>query len=139
MNQLLYSTKKLKQLTSKHPRHMIVHENKIPYVEHLSRGKNLMKTSDEENFNGKTFDGKISIEHQLVLWLNQQECILVGCVPSAAVAAGGDVSAQGGVCPWGLSARGVSSQGFSAWGVSGLGDVCPGGLYQTPHPCEQND
>ena len=67
-----------------------------------------MKTSDEENFNGKTFDGKISIEHQLVLWLNQQECILVGCVPSAAVAAGGGCVYPGGCLPMGV--------------------VCPGGV-----------
>ena len=109
LNQLLYSTTKLKQLTSKHPRHNIVHQNKIRHVEHLSRGKNLMKTSDEENFNGKTFDGKISI--QLVLWLNQQECILVGCVPFSAVAAGGrGMCLPGGCLTWGCLPRRVSAR-----------------------------
>ena len=42
----------------------------------------------------------------------QQECIPVGCVPSAAVAVGGGL-------PRGLSAWGVSAQRVgSAWGVS---------------------
>ena len=66
----------------------------------------------------------------------QQECIPVGCVPSAAVAvcSGGGVSAQGDVFPGGcLPRRGVSAQ------EGGLpsGGVCPGGaVCQTPR--EQN-
>ena len=78
----------------------------------------------------------------------KQECIPVGCVPSAAVAVcwGGGVSAQwgvcleGGVCPGGCLPRGVSVRGcmpraggVSTWGVSAQvgcllwGEVCPGG------------
>ena len=44
---------------------------------------------------------------------SKQECIPVGCVPSAAVAVGGSVC-LGGVC-----------RGVSAWGVSARGGVCP--------------
>ena len=74
-----------------------------------------------------------------------QECIPVGCVPSAAVAVSwregclpgggvvcpGGVSAQG-VCPgWGCLAGVVSAWegGMSAWGVSA----------RHPLPCGQND
>ena len=46
----------------------------------------------------------------------KQECIPVGCVPSAAV------SVSGGVCPEWVSALGVSAPGGClVWGVSGLG------------------
>ena len=49
----------------------------------------------------------------------QQECIPVGCAPSAAVAVSrGGVSSQGGVCSWG---------GVCSGGVSALGGVCSGG------------
>ena len=74
---------------------------------------------------------------------HQQECIPVGCVPSAAVAAWG-----GGGLPKGwVSARGV---GVSAWGFWGClpGGVCLGGAYPggclprggctPPPPCGQN-
>ena len=59
----------------------------------------------------------------------KQECIPVGCVPSAAVAVcrrclRGEVSA-GGVCPEGVSAqRGCLPRG----GVCPAGGVCPGGV-----------
>ena len=39
--------------------------------------------------------------------MKQQECIPVGCVPSAALAILGGVSAQGGVCPRGCMPGGV--------------------------------
>ena len=75
-------------------------------------------------------------------WLNvaclyvQQECIPVGCVPSAAVAVcwGRGVSAWGGgVCLVGCLPRGVS-----AWrGVSG-GGVCPEGVSGRHPYCGQN-
>ena len=65
--------------------------------------------------------------------ISKQECIPVGCVPSAAVASvgGGGVwpegdvwPGEGGVC----LPRGASDQGgMSAQGVSAQGDVCPGG------------
>ena len=44
------------------------------------------------------------------LKINKQECIPVGCIPSAAVAISGEgegVSARRGVYPWGVSAGGV--------------------------------
>ena len=64
--------------------------------------------------------------------INKQECIPVGCIPSAAVVilegGGGDVclgkclprgmSAQGGVCPGGVSAGGCPSRGVFIGGVS---------------------
>ena len=69
----------------------------------------------------------------------KQECIPVGCVPSAAVAVcwggvclGGGVcpgvSAQGGVCPGGCLHRGVSAQG-----------VCIPACTGPDTPCGQND
>ena len=79
----------------------------------------------------------------------KQECIPVGCVPSAAVAISWEgvyvwgclpwrVSAWGeGVSVWGCLPRGVSAQGE----VSAQEGVCLGGCLSrgcTP-PCEQND
>ena len=59
----------------------------------------------------------------------EQECITVGCVPSAAVAVGG-MSALGGVCLWGCPPRECVCLGVSAWGVSARGEVVyPGGVY----------
>ena len=97
----------------------------------------------------------------------QQECIPVGCVQSAAVAADREVSARrGGGCltrvclprgclswgclPWGVCASGVSAWGLSAQeGVSqgvSTGGCLPGRgstqgiVWKTPPlPCEQND
>ena len=46
---------------------------------------------------------------QYIKELRKQECILVGCVPSAVVAV------------WGGSSRGVSARGMSAWGLSARG------------------
>ena len=61
--------------------------------------------------------------------LLQQQCIPVGCVPSAAVAV---CWGEGGVCPGGVCLGQVVS---SRVGVG----VCPGGcVCQTP-PHEQND
>ena len=64
----------------------------------------------------------------------KQECIPVGYVPSTAVAVsgGGEVSAQGDVCPGVVSTQGgvcpgVSVQaGFCLGGVYLGGGVCPG-------------
>ena len=63
--------------------------------------------------------------------ISKQECIPVGCVPSAAVA----------VC-WGVSVRGWLSRDVSVRGMSILGGVCPGegwcmvpgGVWQIPPP-----
>ena len=68
----------------------------------------------------------------------KQECIPVGCVPSAAVAVCPGVSAQGSV-----SARGVSVQGGVCWGGVCWEGVCPGVSAQgvcvcTPPHCGQN-
>ena len=71
-------------------------------------------------------------------WINgwkylKQECIPIGCVPSAAVArclSGGGVSAQEVICPEGVSAQecvcpgGVSVKRVSAHGAG----VCPEGV-----------
>ena len=55
--------------------------------------------------------------------VKQQECILVGCVPSAAVA----------VC-WAVSSRrGVSAQGVSAQGECLPRGCLPGGVYPSIH------
>ena len=61
--------------------------------------------------------------------INKQESIPVGCVPSAAVAAGGGgCASQGGVLPgvcfWGDVLPGG---GCASWGVCFLGGVLPGG------------
>ena len=93
---------------------------------------------------------------------NKQECIPVGCIPSAAVAISWGVSALGGVCSWGgvcflggvcsggvysgevSTPRGVYSGGCLLWGVSApggmsaQGSVClgvsaPGGWYPSMH------
>ena len=55
----------------------------------------------------------------------QQKSIPVGCVPSAAVAVGGE---EGGVCPGGFGHVGVCP-----------GGVCPGGCLLDIRHCEQND
>ena len=48
----------------------------------------------------------------------EQECIPVGCVPSAAVVvSGGGVSAKGGYLPGGVSLGGCLPRGVSAGGV----------------------
>ena len=50
---------------------------------------------------------------------HKQECIPVGCVPSAAVTAGGGVVCRGGVSAQGVSARGwVSARGCLPGGIS---------------------
>ena len=57
----------------------------------------------------------------------KQECIPLGCVPSAVVAVSGErgVSAQvGGVCPGGCLPMGR----VSAWGVSDQGGYLPGAV-----------
>ena len=57
----------------------------------------------------------------------EQECITVGCVPSAAVAVGGrGVSALGGVCLWGCPPGGVVYPG----GVYPAGVSAQGGVSQ---------
>ena len=66
----------------------------------------------------------------------KQECIPVGCVPSAAVAAGRGVSQHAlgrerGVCPGGVC-LGVSTQGVSAGGMSAQGVSAHGDLLDTP-------
>ena len=68
----------------------------------------------------------------------KQECILAGCVPSAAVAAGACIPActgQSGVYPSMHLAGGVvcSWVGVSRWGVSAQGECLP------HTPCAQND
>ena len=62
--------------------------------------------------------------------MNKQECIPVGCVPSATVAAGegvvsapGGVWETGGVCPMGVCPAG---------GGSAPGGICPGGGVSAP-------
>ena len=63
----------------------------------------------------------------------KQECIRVGCVPSAVVAAGRGVSARG-CLPRGLSARRVSDHaGVCQGGVCPVG-VCPvhAGIHTHP-------
>ena len=52
----------------------------------------------------------------------EQECIPVGCIPSAAVAVSLEVCLSGGCLPRGLSTQGVSAQG----------DVNPGGWVCLP-------
>ena len=59
----------------------------------------------------------------------KQECIPVGCVPSAAVAVSWGCLPRASVCPGGFCL------GVSAWGVVCLGGVCLGGLagaYTSP-------
>ena len=81
---------------------------------------------------------------QYIKELRKQECILVGCVPSAAVAVRGGLPGRclpggclpgeflpGDVCPGGVCLGGLSASG-SAQG----GDASPGGV-DTP-PREQN-
>ena len=95
-----------------------------------------------------------------------QECIPVGCVPPAAVAVRGGVSAQEGYLPRGVSTQagvclgvsaqgGVSAQVVSAQGgvcpvgclprgvcipvCTGQGAVCPNACWDTHPLCEQND
>ena len=74
--------------------------------------------------------------------INKQESIPVGCVPSAAVAAGG-----GRVCfPGGCASRGCASGGMCFPGGCASWEVCfRGGVSQhalgrqaPPPPCEQN-
>ena len=70
-----------------------------------------------------------------VKFIKRQECIRVGCVPSAAVAVcwdGGWGVCQGGVCR-GVSVQGVSAQGVSALGVSAWRGVYPG-MHWGRHP-----
>ena len=55
----------------------------------------------------------------------KQECIPVGCVPSAAVAVCGERGVMGCVCPGGVCLVGVSAGGCLPWGVC-PGGVCPG-------------
>ena len=67
------------------------------------------------------------MDRQLTRICNKkQECIPIGSVPSAAVAAGG------GVCQGAVSAQGVSAgdEGVSARGVSAQRGVYPGGVSQ---------
>ena len=88
-----------------------------------------------------------------------QECIPVGCVPSAAVAAGGmypsvhwqggvsqhalgsgvcipACTRQGGICPWGCLPKGcVCPEGVSAWEGVFSGVCLPGGGC-LPDACE---
>ena len=96
--------------------------------------------------------------------ISKQECIPVGCVPSAAVAAGGgrgvhpsmhwtggvhpSMNWEGGVCiPACTGQGGVAACGVSAtppWTELSVGvcpeGVCPGGcLPHIPRPCEQNN
>ena len=78
--------------------------------------------------------------------ISKQECIPVGCVPSAAVAVGGgwgclEGVCPGGVCPGGCLPGGVSAQGWgvSAWGLCvsqhALGRGClPRGCVCIPAP-----
>ena len=79
------------------------------------------------------------------LWKKiQQECIPVGCVPSAALAVWwGGGGAQGGVCPVGVS----DQRGVFPGGIVCLGGVYPGGClpmgrvsaWGVHHPpCGQN-
>ena len=58
--------------------------------------------------------------------ISKQECIPVGCVPSASVAVGGGGGCLKGVCPGGCLNRGGLPGGVSAqgWGVSAWGCVC---------------
>ena len=67
----------------------------------------------------------------------KQECIPLGCVPSAAIAV-----CWAGCLPGGrVSARGVP-RGVSAQRVSTQGGVCPGGsapVHAGIHPPIQND
>ena len=70
-------------------------------------------------------------QNKLVFAKFQQECIPIGCVPSAAVAVRGrclpgGVSAQGSVCPWGCLPQDVCLGGVCLGGVC-PGGVCPGG------------
>ena len=64
--------------------------------------------------------------------LSKQECIPVGCIPSAAVAIGRGVCLgsclPGSVCPGGFL------PGVSAWGcLSAQRGVCPGGVSAPVH------
>ena len=54
----------------------------------------------------------------------KQECIPVGCVPSAAVAVSREVVSAGG--------RGVCLGGCLPRGCLPGGGVCPGGVWETP-------
>ena len=68
--------------------------------------------------------------------INKQECIPVGCIPSAAVAVGGG----GGVCPsvyWDMSTRG-GVYPSACWDMSVQGGLAQCMLGYAP-PCEQND
>ena len=76
--------------------------------------------------------------------LGKQECIAVGWVPSAAVAAGGGVSAQWGICLWGAYPGGVCPGGCLLGGVCHTPPVqCMLGYTPSPlwsefltHACE---
>ena len=57
--------------------------------------------------------------------LHKQECISVGCIPSAAVAAGGGVG-----CISACTGQGGCIPACTRWGVSAQGSVCLGGLPQ---------
>ena len=81
--------------------------------------------------------------------ISLQECIPVGCVPSAAVVICWGVSVRGGVCRGvsaqegclpkrGVCLRGVSAWGVSAWGGICLGVVCPGGGCLPRRVCLQD-
>ena len=81
------------------------------------------------------------------IFILKQECIPVGCVPSAAVAfgEGGCVPGEGGL-PGGVCLGRLSAYGVCLWGVCPRG-VCPGGTWQggvcpsaywdTPPPCTE--
>ena len=83
----------------------------------------------------------VEIENHLFNCSTEQECIPVGCIPSAAVAIcwGGclprGLSARGGVCPGGggVCPGGICpGRGCLSRGVSPVG-VCPGGVYPSMH------
>ena len=81
-----------------------------------------------------TISNQIISNQSQIIFISQQECIPVGCVPYVrcsgrllgGVCPGG--SAQGGVCPGGVCPGGVSLGGLCPGGVSAAqGGVCLGG------------